>query len=413
MTRIRASFIPTKPKISNRIAMKKKSLFVVFFSAFAAMIAMGAISPLLPDFIRSFHITGFWVGLIFAGYAISRFLVMPLAGKLSDIRGRKMFIVGGLLLMTGVSLSFLKAASGFDLMLIRLAQGVAAGVITPIITAYAGGFTKSGEESRSMGMFYMMMYFAVACGPLIGGFVRVHYGINAVFYTMAIISGFAFLLALFFLAETDRKQAREPAENTSFSFIIRRYVIRAVLIVAFTMAVRVSAIMAFLPPLASNLGLNPFHIGAIIFFSIFFMAVLQPFFGYTADMADKPGKLYHIPVGSIIGTAGIFLFPFCKDFSTLVIAGIVVGVGGAIALPAASGISVLVGQRVGMGSWMGIFNSAVSAGTMIGALLGGFVMGKFGVSQIFYVTGVISLIGTAFCLYYVLLRVKGVKEGCP
>nr|CBH37978.1 hypothetical protein BSM_14550 [uncultured archaeon] len=67
--------------------MEKRTLFTLYFSIVAAILGLSIISPLLPTIAEDLGATGFWVGMIFSGYAISRAIIMPVMGGLSDKYG--------------------------------------------------------------------------------------------------------------------------------------------------------------------------------------------------------------------------------------------------------------------------------------------------------------------------------------
>jgi predicted MFS family arabinose efflux permease len=58
--------------------MEKRALFTLFFSIFAAILGLGILSPLLPTIAEDLGATGFGVGMIFSGFAISRAIIMPI-----------------------------------------------------------------------------------------------------------------------------------------------------------------------------------------------------------------------------------------------------------------------------------------------------------------------------------------------
>ncbi|NAS88811.1 hypothetical protein C4E24_03610 [ANME-1 cluster archaeon AG-394-G21] len=87
--------------------MEKLTLFTLYFSIVAAILGLSIISPLLPTLAEDLGATGFWIGMIFSGYAISRAIIMPVMGGLSDKYGRKIFIASGLLLLAVISLLYL------------------------------------------------------------------------------------------------------------------------------------------------------------------------------------------------------------------------------------------------------------------------------------------------------------------
>jgi len=89
-------------------AQQNKRIFtILLLASFAATLGIGFIVPILPVYAETLGASGVWIGLIFSGFSISRFFVMPIVGSLSDVRGRKKFIAIGLFLYALVSLGFI------------------------------------------------------------------------------------------------------------------------------------------------------------------------------------------------------------------------------------------------------------------------------------------------------------------
>jgi len=181
--------------------MEKRTLFTLYFSIFAAILGLSIISPILPIIAEDLRVTGVWMGMIFSGFAISRAIVMPIMGGLSDKYGRKIFIASGLLLLAVISLLYLLAHNVYTLTAVRLLNGLAAGMIIPVAMAYAGEVAQEGKEGRAMGTFMMMYFLGVGVGPLLGGILWHLFGMTSVFYAMSGISVIALLLVLPFLPE--------------------------------------------------------------------------------------------------------------------------------------------------------------------------------------------------------------------
>ncbi len=72
--------------------MNKKAFITLFAVVFTAMLGMGIISPLMPLYAESMGASGLQLGLMYSGFALSRTIFMPIIGRLSDRRGRKIFI---------------------------------------------------------------------------------------------------------------------------------------------------------------------------------------------------------------------------------------------------------------------------------------------------------------------------------
>ncbi|NQE05312.1 Multidrug resistance protein MdtG [ANME-1 cluster archaeon GoMg1] len=132
--------------------MEKRTLFTLYFTIIAAILGLSIISPVLPTIAKDLRATGFWMGMIFSGYAISRAIIRPVMGGLSDKYGRKIFIASGLVLLAVISLLYLLAHNVYTLTAVRLLHGLAAGMIIPIAMAYAGEVAHEGKEGRAMGI---------------------------------------------------------------------------------------------------------------------------------------------------------------------------------------------------------------------------------------------------------------------
>ena len=390
--------------------MDKRQLFALYFSAFSAMLGLGIISPLLPGFAKEFGASGLWIGMIFAAFAISRAIFMPIVGNISDKIGRKIFIVSGLLLLSIVSLLYLLAGNEYQLTVIRFIHGIGAAIVLPIVMAYAGEFAEEGKEGAAMGPVTMVFYLGMAAGPLLGGILHHALGFNAVFYGAAFLSAVAFLAALVILpkekkAEKTGKTKTEKIETTEevmgFRQLLKYNIVKTNLLTRFIVALRAAVVLSFLPSLASAIVKNPAQLGIVISIGLFFAGILEPYLGRLSDRLGVRKKHYQELAGLFVGTVALAVMPFCPNLATLLLAGSFVGIGAALAMSVAVSDSVLIGKKVGMGHWQGIFNMTGSLGIIIAPLVSGIVLDHLGIAPVFYVGGIASLLGTLFCWYYV------------
>jgi MFS family permease len=120
-------------------------------------------------------------------------------------------------------------------------------------------------------------------------------------------------------------------------------------------------------------------------------SVLQYPLGKIADRHDKK-KL--ILLGSGMSALMLFFIPLGDTFLKLLLMALLLGIGGGIAMPAGTALAAVVGKRNGgMGSTMGIYNMAMSAGLVFGPLTGGVIQGSLGINQVFFLGGLISVLG--------------------
>jgi len=115
------------------------------------MLGSGIVVPLLPLYAESLEASGLWLGLIFAAFPLSRTLATPVFGRLSDRKGRKLFISIGLLTYAIISFGFIYTNTVSQLVLMRFLHGLAGALILPVAQAYVGDISPPGEEGKWMG----------------------------------------------------------------------------------------------------------------------------------------------------------------------------------------------------------------------------------------------------------------------
>ncbi len=369
--------------------MRVRIFRVLFVSVFAVMLGLGIVAPLMPLFAENLGATGLWLGIIFSGFSLTRAVFTPIVGKISDRLGRKKFISSGLFFYSLFSFFYTFAGDVYTLTGVRLLHGLASAMVIPIAMAYVGETTEKGREGEVMGTFGIALFLGMGTGPVIGGFLNDAFGMDANFYAL---SGLAFLLTLSLLPEIDPEEKAELPPASAIGSILRNRLMRGLILFRITGAMRRGGVMAFLPILASRIGITPSEVGILLTTIIYFSALFQRPFGKLADRYDR---VLLVVIGSLIGAAGLFSLPFARNFQEFLIIGAVMGIGGGLSVPPATALTVGVGVDMGMGASMGIFNSAMSAGMVMAPLISGVVMDIYGVEAIFRVNAVIVVVGTA------------------
>ena len=126
----------------------KKVFPILALCVFTSTLGIGIVSPLLPIYATNMGASGLWLGVIVAAYFVSNSLAVPIAGRLSDRRGRKIFITVGLFIYAVISASYVISDTIVYLALVRLLHGVAGAAIIPIAVAYVGDLSPKGEEGK-------------------------------------------------------------------------------------------------------------------------------------------------------------------------------------------------------------------------------------------------------------------------
>jgi len=377
--------------------MIKKAFPVLGLSIFASMLGVGIVAPLLPLYAEKMGAGGIWIGMIFAGFSISRAIVMPIAGRLSDRNGRKIFLAVGLLAYAVISPGYIWAGDPFQLTLVRLIQGIAAGLVIPIAQAYVGDLSPDAEEGKWQGYFNAAFFSGFGFGPLMGGALTDHFGMNIAFFTMGGLNLLGFLLVIFLLPEAVPKKT-EGRSWPSFRTIGRSNVMKGLLSFRLAFSMGRGAFAGFLPIFAGiHIGLNPTHIGILIAVNILVMSVFQPGGGFLSDRIERR---FLVLVGSVISVAFMALIPWGSNFRQLLGVCILGSIGGGVSIPAASAMIVEEGRKFGMGSTMAMFGVAFSIGMAVGPLVGGVLVDTLDISSVFYFGAVMGAFGTGLFLWY-------------
>lgn len=357
------------------------------------MLGMGIVAPLLPLYAQHYGATGIAIGLVFASFSISRTLLLPIIGKLSDRRGRKIFITTGLFLFSLTSIGYIEATNIPLLVLTRTIQGIAAAMVIPIALAYMGEITPGGKEGIYMGIFNFFFYGGLAAGPIFGGIVKDAFGINSSFYTMGLISFVGFLLSLLFLPEK-RSAGKSATTRKGYSQFFRPRALKGIFTYRLCFSIGIGVTWAFLPIFGDNiLRLSSSQIGFLISLNILIATLLQAPFG---KLADKINKGWFVVIGGIMAACALMVIPFTRNFTEIFIANLLLGFSGGIAMPALTALVVEEGKKIGeMGSMMSLFVLFHSIGMIIGPLLAGFSAEYISITATFIGGGAIGLAGVA------------------
>ncbi|MDI6775974.1 MAG: MFS transporter [Syntrophales bacterium] len=378
---------------------------VLLAVVFLDMLGLGFIIPLLPVYATDFGATGLWVGIIFAGHSFTRLIVLPVIGKSSDKYGRKKpFITVGISLYVLLALSYVWASCVYELVLIRLLQGIASAMIFPIAMAYVGEMSPRGREGSYMGEFNFSAFVGLGCGPFLGGMLKDALGIVYVFYTMTALSAISLILVIFFLPEQKKVVSYDGTNKViSYRRLLSYKPVQGIMIYRTVNALIGGSTLSFLPLLAAKMGTSAFHTGILLSTNTILAGILQRPFG---RIADRRSKLFLIVMGSLIGSFSLFSMPLSPNYFALLSLGITMGIGSAMSMPAASAIATRIGKKEGIGSMMGLFTMAMSVGLIVSPMISGTVMDFLDINAVFYIMGTLSVLCTVIS-YLPLKAYKG------
>ena len=362
----------------------KRNLSVLSIAVFIAGIAFSEIMPFLSLYINtlgnfSHQQLSFWSGIVYSGTFIVSAIVSPWWGKLADKKGRKPMI-----LRAGIGMSLVIASMGlvqnvWQLLLLRMLQGVFAGFISNS-NALVATETPKINSGQALGTIASATTAGTLLGPLVGGALTSIFSYRITFMITGGLLLICSILVLFFVHEDDFKpvttkkldKASGVIKSLRSPHLIFGLLLTTLIIQAANNSINVvfiSGIIAALPGIATFLVAS--HFGAL---------------------GDKIGTHKIIVAGFIAASIFFFLTAFVQNTVELGILRFLVGFSDACLFPQVQTMLTKNSPAAVTGRIFSWNQSAMYIGNIVGPLLGSFVSGMFNYSMVFIVTTVIVLI---------------------
>jgi MFS family permease len=143
--------------------------------------------PAIPDLIKDFHISYNTSSWLMTMYLLAGAVMTPIAGKLSDIHGRKKILLM-IMIIYAIGVSIAASSNTFYIMLIaRAFQGVGMGMFPIAYTMIRSQFPRT-KISIGQGIITSMYASGSVIGLVIGGSIIQYYGWHTTFLTVIPIS---------------------------------------------------------------------------------------------------------------------------------------------------------------------------------------------------------------------------------
>ena len=166
----------------NQLTKQTKILVTIgiMLVMFLVSLDMLIVANALPKIAQLLNGTSYqtWVITI---YTLAMTVTVPVAGKLSDIYGRKYLYVIGIVWFTIGSALCALSGSMIQLVVFRGLQGIGGGVVMGISMAIIADVFPPAEVGKYMGIIMSMSSLASLVGPSLGGFLVDHVGWHWVF----------------------------------------------------------------------------------------------------------------------------------------------------------------------------------------------------------------------------------------
>ena len=345
---------------------------------------MSKSSPVLKPFASSLGTPTELLGFVASASTIPGILISLPAASLSDIFGRRKFLLIAGFIFASAPFLYLLITVWWQLILVRFYHGFATAIFVPVAEAAIAELFPSKRGER-ISLFTSVTYVGRFIAPTLSGYILFVTGsdFHMLYLAVAVAGVTALIMALAFLAERKQPEIvkqRSVKETIKKMFSGWRIIVksRGAMVVSFVQACQYFSYGTadfFLGGYLQDVAhLNSLLIG-IISTSIIGNAIfVRPYIG---RVSDKIGRRIPITLGCIISGLPLFAVPFFTDFWVLLLLFAVYGFGFATVTASTSPlISELVPKEL-IGTSMGFLDTIMDVGQTLGPIISGFVLATY------------------------------------
>jgi len=374
---------------------------------------------LLNPFATALGTPNDWSGLVGAASTVPGILISLPASSLSDIYGRKKFLLASGFVFATAPFLYLFITVWWQLILVRFYHGFATAIFVPVAEASMAELFPS-RRGELISLFTSATYVGRSIAPFLGGYILFStastsdplYNYHIMYLAVAAAGLAAFILALLFLAE--RKPhviaaSRNPDTlrrvYSGWGALVKNHAVLAVSFVQASLYYSFGTVDYFLSGYLKNSLHFDFFSTAVVSGSIIVLAIFVR--AYMGRVSDRAGRRKPIIVGLLICSAPLVVMPFSSDLRVLLLLALVYGFGFATATASTPALITELAPCEFIGTSTGFLDTVMDIGQTIGPIVGGFILGtSSGYFGLFLSPTIILL---AACLIFVLSGVANRK----
>ena len=354
---------------------ERRKIFVLSFAMIVVMLGFGMVIPIFPFYIENMGAGGSELGLLIATSAFLEFIFGPFWGSVSDRIGRRPVLSIG---MVGYALStFLFGISTQLWMLFasRALSGILSSATVTSALAYISDNTSEKERGGGMGKLGAAMALGLMLGPGVGGWL----GSESLSLPFFIATGMAIaslLLIIILLPESLSEEKRAPAGNLKtirvkdlWSALSGPIGFSLFMVMLFSFALTNFESVFGLYAL-EKFGFGPGQVGAILTVIAVVSTIGKA--TLTGPATRHWGEALVIKGSLLAGSVGFLVLLWANTYLTILLATAFFILSKTLLRPAAFAL-ISKQATVGKGAVMGLSNSFMSLGRIIGPIWAGFI----------------------------------------
>jgi len=322
------------------------------------------------------------LGMVAAAFSVTALALRPLAGRLSDRRGRRPLLVGGAALVAAVLLAHLVVTDLVALVVLRLLLGVAEAFFFVAGYAALADLAPRGRTGEALSYNSLALYLGIALGPIAGQLLLEAGGFALAWTGGAVLAALAIIGALR-LPET----AAELHPDAPVPPIFHRAAVGPGLAL-FAGVAAMSGFMLLAGPRAERIGLDGWSLTFLLFGGVVVAG--------RALFARLPDRMPPMRLGAIslaLAAAGLATMAALPGVAALLVGSAVLALGVTFMTPALFAATFNVVPASERGAAAGTATLFIDLGFGAGPLLAGVVAAGAGIPAAFAVVGGVAAVG--------------------
>jgi len=191
----------------SRPSARWLALASICIAVFLIPQSMSSVNIALPAIADALSADAVLISWIPAANLWGSIVLMLPAGRLADMIGRKRIYLVGVVGYAMSSLLVLLVDSVETLLLVRVMQGLASGLVFGTAMAIVATVFADNNRGTALGLTATSVYLGLTCGPLIGGWLTEHIGWRSVFWGPVPFAFIAIGLVMIYVQNDSRSRS--------------------------------------------------------------------------------------------------------------------------------------------------------------------------------------------------------------
>ena len=378
-----------------------KEIWVLVVAAFIIAAGFGLVSPIIPQFARSFEVSTTAASAVVSVFAATRLMFAPVSGKLIDLIGSRWVYIIGLLTVAVTTGAVAFAQEYWHILAFRAIGGIGSTMFTVSAAGLIVRIAPPSIRGRAASTYATAFLLGSVIGPVLGSTLAV-LGTRPPFliYGLSLVLASAVVWRLLRPEVISDLEGHDTVAPMSTTEALRNPAYRSALVSGFAngwvnFGVRISTVPLFAAVVFSQgssvagMLLAAFAVGNALCLQV------------SGRLADSIGRKPLIVAGLIVNALFTSALGWTETLWVMLAASVIAGVGGGLLGPAQQAtIADVIGNKRAGGKVLATFQMAQDLGGIAGPIAIGMLVDAHGYRIAFAACGLIGLVAAAVWLVH-------------